>query len=190
MAGVLVTGFGPFPGVGRNPSGELLPALAGPGVRTLLLPVEYRGAADVLADALPRLRPGVALLFGVASSGTVVQVEGVARNHGSVGTPDVSGWAQGGRPLRDGAPDTYPASLPVEPLVAAVAATGRPVVASSDAGGYVCNATFYAALHVIATAGLPTRCGFVHVPGRAGWSADEHEAVARICLETARNLHR
>jgi pyroglutamyl-peptidase len=189
MVGVLVTGFGPFPGVARNPSGELLPALAGPGVRTLLLPVEYRAAADVLADALPRLRPDVALLFGVASTDSVVRIEAVARNHGSVGTPDVSGWVQGDRPLRDGAPDTYPASLPVEPLRAAVAASGRPVVASSDAGGYVCNATFYAALHVIATAGLPTRCGFVHVPGLAGWSPAEHEAIARICLETACTLH-
>jgi len=126
------------------------------------------------------------LLFGVASSGSVVRIEGVARNHGSVATPDAGGFVQGDRPLRAGAPDSYPASLPVEPLVAAVAASGRPVVASSDAGGYVCNATYFAALDLVATAGLPTRCVFVHVPGVAGWPLREHEAVARICLDTVR----
>jgi pyroglutamyl-peptidase len=187
MTDVLVTGFGPFPGVARNPSGELLPALAGPGVRTVLLPVSYAGAAAVLAAELPRLRPSVALLFGVASSDAVVRVEGVARNSGSVPKPDVDGVVQDG-PLRAGAPDSYPATLPVRPLVDAVAASGRAVVASSDAGGYVCNATFFAALDLVARLGLPTRVGFVHVPGTAGWILPEHAAVGWICLQAARTL--
>jgi pyrrolidone-carboxylate peptidase len=35
---------------------------------------------------------------------------------------------------------------------------------SNDAGGFVCNHVYYRAAHLVASAGLPTRVGFVHLP--------------------------
>ena len=39
-----------------------------------------------------------------------------------------------------------------------------PVSLSNDAGGYLCNAVLYHALHAIGSAGHPCRAGFIHLP--------------------------
>jgi pyroglutamyl-peptidase len=182
---VLVTGFGPFPGVDRNPSGEVLASVAGPDVETILLPVDFRRAIATLTEAIPRLRPRITVLFGVAAAERSVRVERVARNHGSSTAPDVSGWIQGRRPLVAGAPATYLATLPTSPILEALTGAGWPAESSDDAGGYVCNAAFFAALHVIAARKLRTHCGFVHIPGATGWSASQYQALTQTAINAA-----
>jgi pyroglutamyl-peptidase len=49
-------------------------------------------------------------------------------------------------------------------MSAALDARGIPHVLSENAGGYVCNHTFFRARHEIAESGQEIRCGFVHVP--------------------------
>jgi pyroglutamyl-peptidase len=63
-----------------------------------------------------------------------------------------------------GALEFYSTPVALEALMNHLLAAGLPARLSDDAGSYVCNHTYYAALHAIAAEGLPTRCLFLHVP--------------------------
>src|SRR5687767_5251833 len=84
---LLVTGFGPFPGVERNPSREIAQALEqrglGPGVEVIAaeLPVAFAGVAPAIDEVLGRLQPppDVLLGLGVWSHGDSFRLERRAR---------------------------------------------------------------------------------------------------------------
>jgi pyroglutamyl-peptidase len=75
--------------------------------------------------------------------------------------------------------------LAVEPIVAALTKAGLPVAASDDAGGYVCNATFYRSL-IAAPEGRMV--GFVHVPPERVLTAPKLLAAAATALVAASSL--
>ena len=63
-----------------------------------------------------------------------------------------------------GSSEPYAATVELQPLLQTLIAAGLPARLSDDAGDYVCNHTYYHALHTIAAQRLPTRCLFLHVP--------------------------
>jgi pyroglutamyl-peptidase len=162
MVSALVTGFGPFPRVPRNPSQLLVERLeasvAGTTVQRRILPTEYHAAGPLIQSLLDDLRPDICLCIGVGHAGDPLRLETTARNFGTVDAPDHSGSTFSGPIAADG-PETYTATLPLDSILAAL-----PVVLSNDAGGYVCNYIFFTARHHIARARLPTACGFLHIP--------------------------
>ncbi len=166
---ILVTGFEPFGGSTINPSAELLPHLAAappPGVilQTLLLPVEFAAAPARLTAVLHDLRPSWCLMLGEARSRTAISIERVGVNLADYRIPDNAGAQPVDQAVVPDGPDAYFATLPVRALLAAVTNADVPGELSLSAGGYVCNTLLYSALHYCATAHLPTRCGFVHLP--------------------------
>lgn len=146
MAGIVVTGFGPFGEWARNSSGEAVRLLA--GVSAHVLPVDHALAADCLREIVAAERPGVLLLTGLARS-RYFRLETVAR----------------GQSVRAGRWDFAAAR-------ARLMARGEPCRLSANAGRYVCETTYFAAL------GTPVpRVAFLHVPPLGGaWSV---ERVAR-----------
>ncbi len=156
----LVSGFGPFGSVTRNPSAELARRLEehppeGWEVDHHVLAVEYRSAREAIG-VLKRRPYDIALLLGVHDRDTRLHLELFARRE--VGnTPDMAGetvapdWFPPG-PERIGSPLFCP------PLVLGLGDSR--VTWSYSAGGYLCNAWYYLAL---ATPGAPP-CVFVHVP--------------------------
>jgi pyroglutamyl-peptidase len=110
------------------------------------------------------LRPSAVICFGVAAAAQAVRLERVARNRDSSAVPDNAGDIRNGQPIAPGAPEQYPATLSYYPISAALRAREIPHVFSDDAGGYVCNHTFFCARHEIEVSGLAIPCGFVHVP--------------------------
>jgi pyroglutamyl-peptidase len=163
---VLVTGFGPFPGVARNPSQfvvETLPGrIGGAEVHSCVLRTEYRTAGRVIEDLLATLRPDVCICTGVGA-GASFKLETTAHNHGGAAAPDQAGFVHRG-PVEIEGPFTYCSTLPLEEIRASLAARDYPIELSHDAGGYVCNHVFYRARHAIEHIGLPTLCGFFHLP--------------------------
>lgn len=145
MTQVLVTGFGPFPGVPRNVSGELARRFGG-----IVLPTEW--CSEV---ALP--------------AGCIVLHLGVSRRAGDL---VLEQCAYADRRRRTDAAGAMPAaarqpgpSLLTTPfdarrLAAALRRAGHPAVASRQPGRYLCNAVYYASLR----AGVPAL--FVHIPAR------------------------
>lgn len=151
---VLVTGFGPFPGMSDNPTARLVRALDGLqiGRATVIgrvLPVSYRRGPEQAVRLARDHRAVLVVGTGVAASRANVCVERLAVRV-AVGRPDVDGAVDTGL---SGADEVH-ASLDTAALARALGA-----VASDDAGRYVCNAW----LHHVASA-LDVPVGFVHVP--------------------------
>lgn len=157
---VLVTGFGSFPGVPRNPTERLAHAVdgaivAGHRVHGLVLPVEYERGPRLAIEAARALGARIVLGTGVAAgrAGPCWELVGVRVVAGPVDTAGSTATGLRG-PAR----------------VATTLAPGRAATfaaaPSTDAGGYVCNAW----VHAVASA-LPVPVGFLHVPadGYPAW---------------------
>jgi pyroglutamyl-peptidase len=74
----------------------------------------------------------------------------------------------GRRPRREtivrGAGEFLPATWPAARVLAALRRAGVPARESLDAGRHCCNHILFEALWLARTEGLPTRCGFLHLP--------------------------
>lgn len=172
MTTALLTGFEPFAGDARNPSGDAVAeaALTWAGPETLVtatLPVEFDAAAAELRDLIAQFSPDVVIATGLAGGRTGVTPERVAINLRDAHIPDNAGAQPVDEPCVTGAPAAYFATLPVKAIARAIADEGIPASVSHTAGTFVCNHVFYAAAHE-AAARPGVRAGFVHVP----WSAE------------------
>ncbi|WP_182113805.1 pyroglutamyl-peptidase I [Actinotalea sp. JY-7876] len=168
---VLLTGFEPFDGQVANASWDAVRAVAqgwdrDEQVVVARLPVSFRGARQRLRDAVREHAPDVVVLVGEAGGRSAVGVERVALNVIDARIPDNDGSAPVDVPVVAGGPTALLSGLPVKACLAAVRAAGVPAEVSNTAGTYVCNATFYALMHLLACSpGLPgVRGGLVHVP--------------------------
>jgi pyroglutamyl-peptidase len=153
---ILVTGFEPFGGLGRNPTGEIALALGG-----AVLPVDYARVGGAL-EALLAQGPGALLLLGLAVGRPRISLERVAINFRDGSRPDNTGRVPEGREVVPGGPAAYFSTLPLDELHRALETEGFPVEHSLSAGGYLCNAAFYLARHALGARPVP--CGFVHMP--------------------------
>jgi pyroglutamyl-peptidase len=171
---VLITGFGPFPGVPVNATMRLVPELAQAGVRrfagvriaTAVLATEWAAAPRRLEALLEEIEPDLVLHFGVSSRARGFEVEARAQN-ACMQSPDAAGALPPGGAVRDGGPEFIAATLPVRHIVARLRRRGIPAFVSRDAGGYLCNATLYHSLRC-ARDRPGCRVGFVHIPATLG----------------------
>lgn len=175
---LLITGFGPFPGVADNPSGRFAAGIDGhliEGVRVAgrVIPVHWRDAWPHIEAHIEALRPDALLMLGVASERTRVEVELIGRNH-TRPSLDAAGELPDASEVVPGGPSDLATRLPWSAL------TGPDIGTSTDAGAYLCNQVLYRALHT-APERLPI-CGFVHVPA---WPT---EATGRLVVALARRL--
>lgn len=161
---ILLTGFEPFGGHRINPSWEAIRSFAGyrfgkATVTAVLLPVEYERGARELEEAIADLRPAAVISFGLGGEAGI-RLETTAHN-GHRGKPDNAGLVPGNAELVPAGIEAAPSRLPLAKIAAALKDDGIPVEYSGDAGGYVCNAVFYAGLRA-APPNAPA--GFVHLP--------------------------
>jgi pyroglutamyl-peptidase len=166
---VLLTGFEPFGGDALNPSQEIAKTLDGRTVggllvRALVLPVEHERAREALRPALAA--PGLAavLHLGLAGGRARIAVEQVGVNVMDYPIPDGGGRVVRGEACLPGEPAAHLATLPIRPILAALAAEGVPAYLSYTAGTYLCNFTLYTTLHALAASGRFVPAGFVHLP--------------------------
>lgn len=162
--GVLVTGFEPFHQWRVNSSWEGARRLARrrPEIAALRLPVDHDGAAEALAVGLARSRPRILLMCGLAA-GRDCRLERIGRERG--GRARRGAW----------------------PWAAAAAALRRAGLASrfsEDAGRFVCDTSYAAALAWRAERGWPERVAFLHVPPLSpAWRADRIAAAIEAALD-------
>jgi pyroglutamyl-peptidase len=187
---VLITGFGPFPGVPVNATMRLVPelaeratrAFAGIRIATAILPTEWLAAPQRLAQLLGEIRPDLALHFGVSGRARGFEIETRACNR-CAATPDASGALPPLGAVREGGAEHQRAALPVQYLVARLRRRGIPAFVSRDAGDYLCNATLY---HSLARAReMPgRRVGFIHVPATLARPGGENRGRCGACALT------
>lgn len=168
---VAVAGFGPFPGVAKNPSGEIVRALAkmqrfrmsGIALDTAIFETSY-GATESALQKLIAKNPEAIVLFGVAGRAKHVRIETLARNRASLLHPDHARYTPLSHQLVAEGPATIRVRGAAMRLRAAVRATGAKAELSIDAGSYLCNAVFYRALAVTASSDPAPLTFFIHVP--------------------------
>ncbi|WP_170937096.1 MULTISPECIES: pyroglutamyl-peptidase I [Rhodomicrobium] len=168
---ILVTGFGPFPGVPFNASAALIGHLAetdrlrgaGVSLHTAVLPTDWRRASAEAGALIRSIRPDAIVHFGVARRAKGFQVETRAFN-ATRPVLDHDGRMPGGRSVRPGAPPMLAVTVPSERLVRSLRLARLPAVLSRDAGRYLCNAILYQSLLQARAAADPPLAGFVHIP--------------------------
>ncbi|HEY8565002.1 MAG TPA: peptidase C15 [Beijerinckiaceae bacterium] len=163
---LLVTGFGPFPGMPKNPSAALARQVAASGrlrrhgieTQVLVLPTTYRALDEVLAPALGSGADAV-LMVGVAGRAKRVRLERRAVNRLSIFAPDAAG-RHPQRLAEPGRPFALRSTATPERLAVLLRRAGVPCALSIDAGRYLCNTAYARALR------SPAPAIFVHIPRR------------------------
>jgi pyroglutamyl-peptidase len=197
---LLVTGFGPFPGIPRNPSAVVAGKIAGSvrwrslgfDVRVAVLSTTYAALERELMPALSEHAPDALLMIGVAGRAREVRVETRGRNRVSLLLPDAAKVRPARLALAKGPPFRTSAAKPAR-QVETLRRHGFRTRASIDAGPYLCNASYFTALD----RKIPVL--FVHIPkpGRAvsrragarpgpGW----HDRLAAALADVAVDLLR
>ena len=179
---ILLTGFGPFPGVDSNATAELIPELTEaararfPAHEVIgeVLPVEWSRGPQALERLLAGGEAVLALHFGVSHGARGFQIELVGRNLRGA-RPDASGQLPSCEAVIATGPAVLAATLPTERIVARLTRGGFPCCTSNDAGDYLCNALMYHSLTAARTLPTPFISGFIHVPANL---------QATSCVET------
>jgi pyroglutamyl-peptidase len=169
---IILTGFGPFPGVPVNASWTLVRRLApvaarafpGYRVEAAELDTEWLRGPAQLVDLIERVQPTVALHFGVSRKATGFVIEMRGYNAQSA-VADACGLTPGPDCLAKGAPDMLTAQVPASLIAARLRRRGLPVEISRDAGRYLCNAALFHSLDIARQDRWPVRAsGFIHLP--------------------------
>jgi pyroglutamyl-peptidase len=165
MRTVHLTCFDAFGTLRENPTRGLVAVLSPPpgwrAVRTVL-PTSYARVRPAVDDVFGR-RPDAVVMFGYTSQADRLRLEHVARNRDGSPRPDNDGRI-GGPVIRPGAPASYLATIDLMPLLSALYARQAPFAYSTDAGGYVCNHSYFLALGRARSACPAIPCLFIHIP--------------------------
>jgi pyroglutamyl-peptidase len=168
---VLLTGFGPFPGVEENASGRLVRDLVRRARRAMpeyrftaaILPTEWARVPPLISGLHARHAPALVLHFGVAAGGQSFRLETEARNF-CRRAADAAGALPRSTTLADDGVETRPVTIAASSIAAGLRAKGYFVSLSNDAGGYLCNAVLYHSLALAEANGNQCDVGFVHIP--------------------------
>lgn len=185
---VLLTGFGPFPGVVENPSGWLAEALAArmatPGyeLHGHVLPTEWEAVSELTPRLYADLQPLVMIHFGVGPRVKTLRIEHSAHNRAARRAdargvlPSVSAISPNGQHRLD-------TGLPVNTLAAYLRARGHSANASRSCGRYLCNFLYYRSLEWARRHDRDAL--FVHVPlTHAQGGAFDEDALLAAGQET------
>lgn len=168
---IVLTGFGPFPGVGANATATLVPRLAS-AARLLfashtfaaeILPTEWARAPERLKALLGLGNIVLMLHFGVSEHARGFQIELVSRNL-QTSLQDAAGDLPKSERVIEAGPDRLAATLPAERIAGRLRGLGFPCSTSDNAGTYLCNALLYHSLSAARSLSHPHLAGFVHVP--------------------------
>jgi len=190
---ILLTGFGPFPGVPENASALLVTELArlartrwlAHRFEAAVLPTEWLAGPAMLTTLLDELEPAAVLHFGVAGTASGFAIESRGQNFAKP-EPDAAGRLPPSSRLSADGPDYLAATIPTVDILERLGQRSLPCSLSHDAGGYLCNAVLYGSLERAQKANWTMRSGFIHlpatlagitVPGRPAASLDWDQAL-------------
>jgi len=166
---LLITAFPVFSNHSTNVSEEVLSqiertATVNIDVEAQLLSVDEKGSAQISERIRDGSRFSGILHLGLAAMSEKIHLERVARNLISMSEPDNSGRLIESEEVETGGPPNLETTAPIH-ILDEEFEHDELVEWSMDAGGYVCNETFYRTLHALNETGnsdIPTL--FVHLP--------------------------
>lgn len=163
----LLIGFAPFADYDVNPSQQLVEALTSSTDANLygrIYPVQQEGLRARLHRDLQELRPQRVIALGLAAGIPAIQLERIAVNLADFRIPDAQGKQPQAQPVKQGGPQAYFSTLPLQAWQHTLLQQGIPARLSNSAGTYLCNLLMYEILDHQAAQGFPQQGGFVHLP--------------------------
>jgi len=184
---ILVFGFEPFLEFDENPSEQLVRRLdartfGGRQVTGVVLPVEYERAERRIMRAIDRMKPELAICFGLAAGRGKITPEKIAVNYRFAEGSDKAGRRMAGSLIDASGPDGLFTNLPVEGLVASLNEHSIPASLSLSAGSYVCNDAMFTIVREARSRGFSG--GLVHIPVHSEWVAKKKKQMPSLPLET------
>ena len=167
---LLLTGFGPFPGIPENPSIALVETLAegfddtpGLAVTRHILPTEWAHVHHQAPALLDTVQPDIVVHFGLCRGANGFRIERSAYNQASRLEDAANALPQSPAILTGGTPrlDTC---LSTTHLARELRQAGIPALPSLSAGRYLCNTLYYLSLHWAAEQSHSPLVLFVHIP--------------------------
>ncbi|MGV3634614.1 MAG: pyroglutamyl-peptidase I [Pseudorhodoplanes sp.] len=196
---ILITGFGPFPGAPKNPTGPLVRALArkrwpGITVKAHVFATRYKTVDRALPRLLESFKPDAVIMFGLAARSRAIRVETIARNRISA-FPDAAGFTRGPCAIDAASARVLKVHAPAARMLHAVKRTGLPARLSRNAGDYLCNYALWHATRAASEPGGVELSAFIHVPGLSLRITPDAllaagEAVVQTTIVTLRRKHR
>ena len=165
----LITGFEPYGGEAINSSQETDKAVASDEFDDIeivsgLLPVSFKRSEITICELIDETEPDVVIMLGQSGKSSSVKIERVAVNLMDAKKPDNDGYTPDEDCIVSDGPSAYFSSLPVKHLQHHLVENGIPADVSNSAGLYVCNTTYFAALHHIAITRKNIKAVFIHLP--------------------------
>jgi pyroglutamyl-peptidase len=168
---ILLTGFGPFPGVPANPSAWLVETLAGNRrfvprnceLHTEILPTEWGAVGTFVPVLLNSLQPHVTIHFGVSRQARSLRIERSAHNR-ILPRRDAAGVLPARRKIHVHGPSRLDTPVAVPRLAAMLRESGVPANSSAHAGSYLCNLLYYHSLSWAKSRDAAANVLFVHIP--------------------------
>jgi pyroglutamyl-peptidase len=182
---LLITAFGPFPGVPKNPSEALARRIAADrrlkaaGIETSvrIFPTEYAAVARMIPEMIAEASPDAVLMFGVASRRKHLSVEKRGANRASLLHSDASGKKPPLMVLTKDGPAFRRGRAPFGEIAVAGTRAGFRARLSRSAGTYLCNASYYL---MLGAASANTPCLFLHIPKIRGRAMQSRLAAAGL----------
>lgn len=174
---ILVTGFGPFPGVTENISESFIHKLAteyqsaSPTMRHLqkhmltthTFRCEWEDIKQQANQLYHQISPHLIIHFGVNAKIKHLAIERYAYNTTNR-SPDVSGHSETGRKIYRKTPIKELTPFPTQALWQKLQAENIPSALSTDPGRYLCNFLYYQSLQYASSANPHCLALFVHIP--------------------------
>jgi pyroglutamyl-peptidase len=189
MKKILITGFEPFGGDLRNPSGEAVEALSENArfeMKKLIVPVSWTHAFSKIEKVWDEWQPDAVLMVGLAAGSAAVRVERIGINLcGEI--KDIDGlYANGSsenaeeRPVIEGEREAFFDTYNHEEILKALKKAEIPAKYSFSAGTYICNYLLYSSLAKNSRENGNMKIGFIHLPYAEG----QKEGVPSMPLDT------
>jgi pyroglutamyl-peptidase len=168
---ILLTGFGPFPGIVDNPSARLVETLAGARsfaprdceLSVEVLPTEWGAVGTLVPRLLKSLQPHVTIHFGVSRQARSLRIERSAHNR-ILPRVDAAGVLPSRRTIHSGGPARLDSAVHAPHLAAKLREGGLPAIGSAHAGSYLCNFLYYHSLSWAMRQAPAPHMLFVHIP--------------------------
>lgn len=167
---ILLTGFEPFGEFKVNPTEKIVRTLerefqekSVKNLKTCVLPVTEK-ASEIVNSMLPNNYDYV-IHLGLHVKIEDFAIERVAINLDDYRIPDNNGIIIRDRPIDSKGKNAYFVTLPVHKIEEALKESNIKYHLSYSAGTYLCNHLLYTTLNYIEKNNLPTKAGFIHVPG-------------------------
>lgn len=199
---ILITGFETFANHSHNPTERLildLEALKMSQVETLLLPVSYKRAFQILKVKIEELKPKYVIATGLAGDRDLISLERVAINCESAHIADNDGDIALERPIKERGQAAFFTTLPIMDFQKCLNEKGFKSQISNSAGTYVCNSLMYQLLDYavslnekMTSSDFIIKAGFVHYPPtqinseNSKWTS---ESLLKATLEILSQCH-